>query len=540
MKRAVWIQRIGILALVLSFTGFWFYAHSHSPLYIYYDPELAYLMSSLTPFKGYSYGFIDHPGTPFQTLGTALFFLTRLFIPGDKSTFLVYHLSHPEVFLTIGHSLLTFASIGCAILLMRYAIRITHWVDALFAVAIAASFHATHLEAFETLILWSHNSLTFPAGTLLLLYVFVVFRSETSIPCWKFLFMGIGAGILTAAQFYFFTWIIGIASAAVTLRYMQKTPWKNILLAGVYTVGGAMIGFLLSIIPVLPIFYKFVDWIIRIIFHQGKYGGGAEGIASTEQLAANIAKLYHAVPLLFGTVGLLLLLTCVAVYLQHRRGAVEPRLWAVACGLSLQVIVTLVIIIKHPDVTYMLAVGAILPIMLALVHALVGSYSHVARVLYVLASVVVLAGFGHNLTQSIDTRSTISETIQVETVVCQSFFEDYARQIGKKRDELVILWTYGTYARCFGLTFGNGYTNLTGDAFTQEVEHLCPHEGHMLIWHPDGWAVMPNGDYVLAEEADWDVIVMSAYGTIIYPLYHELGIVTVSDIGYFFITRHQP
>ena len=539
-----WIQRIGMITLPLIFAGYWVYAHLivPTPFYLRYDPEFPYFMSSLTPFKGYLYAFIDHPGTPFQVIGTALLFLTYPFIPGGHDAFIMYHLTHPEVFLTMARALLTLGSMVCAVLLIRHTVRVTHWIDALFAVAVAVSFYAVHPQTFNTLIFWSHNSLNFPAGTLLLWYVFAVFRSDAPIPRWKFLLMGFWAGVLTATQLYFLTWIIGITTAVLLLGVLERAPWGETFWATLHAFGGSVLGFFVSVIPILPIFHTFVEWTIGLIVHQGKYGTGDQGITSPEQLGSNLAELYRAIPFIFLLTGLWLLVLVVIVVLPYDRGPISLRLRALAGGLAIQIGTTLLIILKHPRPTYFLAIVATFPILLALLHTLLAPYRHHAHPFYLAISIAVLLGFCFNLSQTIIQHQTLVLQAQTEHAVTEHFLEHYAQQIDQQRDELTILWTYGNYHPCFALSFGNTYTNLTKNAFASELDTLCSHGGRLIIWN-DGLTINHHGTFTPVEDAPWDVIVMSKFATIVFPRYSELGFVSRRLDGnraIFFVTRQNP
>ena len=183
--------------------------HLSSAYHFYHDPEMAYMIDSLGVFKGELYDFCQHPGTPVALIGSFLFALTYPFL-GPKNDFLMHHLENPELFMSITRGMLTIAHIVAAILLIKHTIRVKRWVDALFAVAVAASFYVVSaFLGFRSVILWDHNSFNMPFGSLLLLGLFVTLTSEP-IRGWRVLAIGCAAGVLTAAQVYFLTWVIGI------------------------------------------------------------------------------------------------------------------------------------------------------------------------------------------------------------------------------------------------------------------------------------------------------------------------------------------
>ena len=62
----------------------------------------------------------------------------------------------------------------------------------------------------------------------------------------------------------------------------------------------------------------------------------------------------------------------------------------------------------------------------------------------------------------------------------------------------MILWGFGTPSRCFGLRFGDSYTE---QSFAAEIDRLCPREGLYDIF--TGSIQLP------AQAEDWDLLVLS-------------------------------
>ncbi|HEX9898596.1 MAG TPA: hypothetical protein VGC81_05200, partial [Candidatus Methylomirabilis sp.] len=168
--------RVGaILILVAALAGYYVLVQWIAPLPFYsmnYDPEMPYFMNSLALFKGAPYYYTDHPGTPLEVLGSLLLAATRPWTRSLGVLFVPYHLRNPQVFLTIAHSFLTLASLGCLVGLAARAVRQRGTAGVAASSAVAVLFFAAYPEqSFRTLALWSHNSFTFLAGTLLMLWL---------------------------------------------------------------------------------------------------------------------------------------------------------------------------------------------------------------------------------------------------------------------------------------------------------------------------------------------------------------------------------
>jgi hypothetical protein len=497
-QTALQTQKIGMIALALSLAGFWVYFHWVEPIPFYdsyhYDPEMAYMMSSLSVFREYAYDdFYQHPGTPVQVLGTALLALTYPITIGSPDSFVMYHVRNPELFLSIARAFLTLGSIACVVLLARHAITtIEHWTDALFSIAVAATFYAVHpFWAFKSLVLWSHNSFNLPAGSLLLLGLLVTLRSGRRLRWWQVSALGFGAGVLTSIQLYFATWVIGTIVAVATLYLLQRRGWLQTTLACLNAGLASLFGFVTATLPVIKRYPEFFQWVQELLFHQGVYGSGAAGITSPEQFLKNIMLVWSRLRLLTIAVFLVIVLLGIAIFLQRRNRKRDLGLWAVACGLSVQLMVTMIIIFKHFLPVYMLAVAAILPLLLAIAFTLLRSSGPLARLLCVGVSVAVLLGFLYSLTNSVSSHRAMSSIIQSGEKEMERFFTDYAVATGQDRDSLTILWTYGTDSRCYALWYCNDYAKR---ALSKEISQVCPYQRQLNFWRqeqpPDDWDII--------------------------------------------------
>src|SRR5689334_10029346 len=102
-------ETIGVLGILVLLGGFWLYVSivfkGPQAYYRDYDPQMAYFLNSLAPFKGAPYVYADHPGTPVEIIGTLLLGISYVFFT-DHASFINTYLEHPELFLNLAHGLI--------------------------------------------------------------------------------------------------------------------------------------------------------------------------------------------------------------------------------------------------------------------------------------------------------------------------------------------------------------------------------------------------------------------------------------------------
>jgi hypothetical protein len=502
--------------LILTLATYWIHVHWNEPAAYYsvkYDPEFQYFMNSLAVFKGVPYSYMDHPGTPVELLGTGLLLLTFPFTGGSLKSFFSYHISNPELFLIMARAILALMSMTCVYLLAKFSIKIRSRTDEFFSVAIAISFYTVLSPlTFITLTFWSHNSFAFSLGSLLLLGLLVKLRSDLNLRWWEISLFGISTGILTAVQLYFATWVVGICIAVGVFSLLKYRDWRKAILSSVIGAVSSLVGFVIVTLPTLHKYIWFYSWAKRLFTHQGRYGYGEAGFTSLSRLQKNFFLLWEQAPIVFLAAGLSLLLIATALFLQRKKIKQNPGLWAMAIGLSLQLIVTLLIILKHPGAIYLLAVAAILPVLLCVIYSMLSDSKRYFRQGFIVLGILILIGFFLGLFQAIaENRETISNIHLVETEL-QEHRSNYAETKNVNLDEQTILWSYSTGSPCFALYFGNIFS---GNAFTEEIRRVCPNDGRYDVWS--------DGDHLSAPEG-WDIIVIpekhlpddvQEYGTLI-------------------------
>jgi hypothetical protein len=501
-----WVQSLGLILLSSGLAYIWVLVHyiHPAPFHLFKDPELAYMMDSLSLFKGKLYEFYQHPGTPVEILGSFLLILTYPFL---SQNFVSHHLQYPEIFMLLARGLLTIGHIVGCVLLARYAIRINHWTDGLFSIAIPASFYALSAWlGFRGVVLWDHNSFTLPAGSVLLLATLVTFRSGQQVRRRRIMALGFGMGVLTATQLYFVTWVVGLIVTIACFHLLHRHSWIQAIHASIYAGLAAIFGFVIATLPIINQYGNLFAWIERLIFHQGTYGLGEPGIFSLQVVWINLIQMWNHSPALCIAIPLILFILGLAAFLEFSNSSDKqnPGLWAVTCGLSIQLLLTLIIILKHYGDHYLLAIAAIVPLLLALAHSLFsGSSVRRSHICYAIISMAVFTGFIGNLKHFTNAYGNRFQASLLAQEKAENFLKEYAATTGKDKKSLKVVWSINTDSPCFARWHNSReYRGV----FDKEVSRICPNDFYLLLYSP---YIYWGGQHILLEDFDWDVLVVA-------------------------------
>lgn len=479
-----------------------------SPFYANYDPEFQYLMNSLEVFKGAPYAYVDHPGTPVEMVGTAIYALTYPILGRGTDAFVRYHLENPGVFLTLAHGFVLFASIFCLWSFSSLVRSGRGWEDAVLSAALAAMYFALHSQSFSALTLWSHNSFGYALGALWLVVLFNLLhgaRPDALLRVRDLIGLGLWAGILASITIYMAAWLLCLVVTLLSLYRLRGLSWGRTLGASLVASTSGLAGFGFAVVPSwnrMPAFFKGIS---DLLTHQG----GAEigsGQSLTARLAAGLSDLYSQVPILFISIAVWILLAGIALVVWRKRIHERPELWALALGLVAQITLLTVLILDHPRAIYMLSVAASVPILALVVLRIFEHQAQTSRLLNrftigFVSVAVVWSYYGASVQQQAD-------TLRISRIVDQTAqaARQYAQALGRQPSDLYVLWTYRSYSPCFSLWFGN---DSTGRVFRREVGHLCYRQYEFNIWSQK--VVSGQGVSSLAD-AKWDLIVGCADG----------------------------
>ncbi len=498
LQYAHWLPAVPLIA-------YWAIAQFVIPLpfYAHYDPEMSYALSSLSVFNGMGYTYVDHPGTPLELIGSALYALTLPAVCLSGQPFAQFHVAHPEIFLGLARTFLALVGVLCAILLFRFALTGKSWLDLLVALTVSLSFFALHPLSFESLVTWSQNSFSFPFGTLLLLVLFVTVRTQ-GFSGKRACLLGFAAGVLTAAQLFFVTWTFAVALAFGILGVLENRNWRHI--AGIIVLSGiaSAAGFLAATLPILPVYDVFLGWVGRLLFQQGIYGSGPAGIASFESLSTHFLELWDILPILILATGAALFAVAVLSVLRRQSVRKDAGLWSVALALAIQLILTLALMLKHPGVYYMLGLAAIFPVLLLAIFALVDSNGLTTRLARSGVCILLLLGVAKNFRLAIDYQGWQQAGYAATADSIRGHLADYATAVGKDPDALVILWTYGVPSPCYARMFGNSF--VADRALGPEIARVCPNQMEFNVWNQ---VMSDAAGTVQPRDLPWDVMIVN-------------------------------
>jgi hypothetical protein len=469
-----------------------------------YDPTLQYLFASLGALKGVGYTYVDHPGTPVEVLGSLILVLMQYVSGLDVEDFVVSIVREPEQFLRIADILLCLANLFIVAMMIRWLIPGSSVQQAAFAVACGTAYFALHPMSFATLLLWSHNSFNFIAGGALLLILTLRLRSGQPVRSWQALAIGFAAGALTSVQLYFGAWVVGMTVALMTYTVLLGRPKLLPWLVGTTVLVGSVLGFIVATLPIADEYLVFANFIAKLVRHRDGYGDGPEGLPYSGLLLANTWQLVTAAPVLF--VALLFVMVGLVCRLRASRPNVrsEPGRWAIAVGLTMQTVVLLgLIVAKEPNVTYLLSIAATLPV---LASCILGGLHGNGR-FQVWSAVVTMAIVGAGMVIS-GTRSATAlldadRRAQSGQATVEAALADLAAQQGERRQDLMVVWSYGTNSRCFARWFADGWRD--GPVWA-EVAGLCPSDVGPDVFAQSGRAPTAAAG---ARAGEWSAIVVA-------------------------------
>jgi hypothetical protein len=515
----------GVLGIIFLLAGFWLYASASiilkgpQPTYRDYDPQMAYFMNSLAPFKGGPFFYTDHPGTPVEMIGTMLLGITYLFFT-DHTSFIDYHLENPEYFLNLAHGLITLLSILCAIYFFLTVLGTLQKPNVYLALSLALLFYGLHPHSFKTLTVWSHTSFNFPlgAGYLILLFT-VAHNAQGQISNRLAVGLGLALGVMIAVMINFVPWLVTTLLFIFLSNGMKRIPWKKSLVTGSILVLSCAAGFLVSILPSIHRMPYFFGFIYNLFSHQLLYGTGPEGIPSISLLWSNLRDMVTSAPLVF-LVMLVSLLISLFIFLQRNSRIPENhRFWALNFSLLLQCGMITLAVLKHPGEHYLLSLAATLPVLSLVILKLSDFNWRFSRQFgdaLIIFSIISIGAFA--LLSIKNRQAELLEARAVEAEINRLITEQEIR-LNKKPGELLILRTNETYSYCSALLHGDFFT---GGVFATEITKWCPSQAYFI--NRFDW-VLYHGAPVAMHDLPWDILVARTWALEGNPSWKEEKIV---------------
>ena len=501
--RPIIVVAVAILPLVVYF-AYATWLQPISPFYANYDPEFQYMLNSLEAFKGRPYYYADHPGSPLEALGTVLYAATIPFLRVDADAFIRFHLIHPRLFLTAAHGLLVLASAASMACLINLTSSGRRGAASAFGAALGLMYFAVHPMAFDSLMIWSHNSFSFALGTLLIALLYRLLSGVSpghAIPWRPLAWLSLGAGLLASITIYLAAWAAGYLVIVAIWCVIGNTPrhqaWRSVLVI----VAGSILGFVLGVLPVMHRLSGFADWIAALLTHESPYLLGAPDQPLIGRWINNLTELMGQLPLLFVTALVLAAMAVIAFARWRKSLREEPASWSVVLGLTFQCLLLTAFIIDHPKPDYMLAVAAVQPVLVLATVDLYRRSPAASRLVKNAFTLLILIGVVLALTASMGRHTNKARLIARVEKQTTSLQEEYAGLQGRAPQSLVVVWTYGTYSPCFSWWFGN---DSTDNAFRREIGKLCPRQLALDIF---GQMVIPRQGARPLDQTGWDMII---------------------------------
>ena len=507
-ERSFNVQKvIGVLGILFLLAGFSLYASASiilkgpQPSYRNYDPEMAYFMNSLAPFKGAPYFYTDHPGTPVEILGTMLLGASYVFFR-DHASFISTYLENPEYFLNLAHGLITLLSILCAIYFFLTVLGTSRKPNVYLALSLALLFYGLHPYSFRTLTVWSHTSFNFPLGTGYLILLFTVAQdAQSQISNRLAVGLGFALGVMIAVMFNFVAWLVTTLVFILLSNRINRNPWKKSLLTGSILLLSCAAGFLVSILPSIHRMPYFFGFMYNLFSHQSLYGTGPEGIPSISLLWSNLQDMVTAAPLVFLVILASVLISLFLFLQRNSRVPENHSLWALNFSLLLQCGMITLAVLKHPGEHYLLSLAATLPVLLLVIVELSdfnGRFSRQFGNALIIFSIISIGTFAFLSIK--DRQAELIEARAVEAEINRIITEQEIR-LNKKPGELLILRTNETYSYCSALLYGDFFS---GGVFATEIDALCPSQAYFI--NRFDW-VLYHDSQVAIQDLPWDMLV---------------------------------
>jgi len=498
-------KTIGILGIIFLLAGFWLCLSiiltSPQRTYHEYDPEMAYFMNSLAPFKGAPYFYTDHPGTPVEMIGTLLLGILYVF-SADRANFINISLENPASFLNVAHGLIGLLSVLCAISFFLIVLRTLQRPNVYLALSLALLFYGLHPYSFKTLIVWSHTSFNFPLGTGYLLLLFTVAQdARGQISNRLAVGLGLALGVMIAVMLNFGLWLVSTLVFIFLSNRMQRIPWKKSLISVSLILLACATGFLVAILPAIDRMPYFFGFIYNMFTHQLRYGTGPEGIPSLSLLWSNLRDMVTVAPLVFLVMLLSLFISLVLFLQRDSRTPENHRLWALNAALLLQCSLITVAVLKQPGEHYLLSLAATLPILLLVLVKLSACNKRLSQQFgsaLIVFSIISISAFA--LLSIKNRRAELLEAQVVEAEINRVITEQEI-QFNKKPGELLVLRTNETYSYCSALLYGDFFT---AGVFAKEITKWCPSQAYFI--NRFDW-VLYRGAQVPIRELPWDILV---------------------------------
>jgi len=521
------IEKLGLILVVIPPLAYWIYWTLNPSYWFNADPAAVYFVDSLSVFAGYSYKFVDHPGTPVHLIGSFLLTLTYPFFSSQEA-FINFYLSRPGAFFLMTNTFLLVTNIICVIVFYKTVVKSLRHHQTLGGIALALLYFALHPYSFPSLTFWSHNSFNFPFGTLWLLWLYTELRRDEEIGNRKLVLMGFAAGILAVAQTYFIVWLLsGIFTIFVFSMRLDRT-FKQAVLSGAYMLAGGVVGILAMLVPVYKELPRFAGWLTRIITHQGLYGTGEKGIYTLAMIPISISYWWATIRPMMLVLGFALIALGIFV-LWHKRSVVKipPGTFAMLIGLLFQTALVLFVLSKAVlRLRFSLSLAALLPVLVLIVLKLSEMTPWAASKLKKSFYAAILIGVIFALAHQISLQQGRASVERDAPLAKEQAVTSLAQRKDVSEKDIVVVYAFAVPLKCPGLLLASNWTG----SFEREIASLCPNQYFILDVNEgldaDFNTVRPIMDI---RDIAWDLVVWPGNGSNLPDYLYSIGAINIPN-----------
>ena len=513
----------GHVIVTLPILVYWIY-WTLNPSYWYNgDPAAFYMVDSLSVFDGGGYTYVDHPGTPMQVIGTFFLALTYPFFNSYES-FIDFHIARPEAFFLMTHVFLLVTNLATAIIFYRVAKKTLGENRILESISVSILFFTLNPYSFPSLTFWSHNSLNFPFGTLLLLWLFHELQSENGIKRYRLVLMGIAAGILAIAQVYFIVWLATFIFTVFIFTIRKDKKFAPAFSQSMVVLLGGILGILAMLLPIYRELPRFIEWSIQVATHSGAYGTGESGIFPLSLIPTALTVWWnYARPMLIAlTLGLAALLL-VAILKNRLKFRASPAVYAMTLGILFHIFVLLIPLMKAAlKLRYTLSLAATLPILILLILKLSEGIDWKRAVFSRLIFAVVLLGVAVSLNQEIELAGQRAYVEEDALRAHSRAVRLLAKEMNVPEQDLVIVYAFATPLHCSGMLEASNWTG----ALKEETSAACPNQHAIFdsVVELNTYEPVPG-----LEDIDWDLVVWPGNNSDLPRYLESVGAVTIPE-----------
>ena len=513
----------GHVIVILPILVYWIY-WTLNPSYWYNgDPAAFYMIDSLSVFDGGGYTYVDHPGTPMQVIGTVFLALTYPFFNSYES-FIDFHIARPEAFFLMTHVFLLVANLAAAIIFYRVAKKTLGENRKLESVSVSILFFTLNPYSFPSLTFWSHNSLNFAFGTLLLLWLFHELQSENGLKRHILVLMGLAAGILAIAQVYFIVWLATFILTVFIFTIRKDRKFALAVSQSMYVLLGGILGILVMLLPIYRELPRFIEWSIQVATHSGAYGTGESGIFPLSLIPTALTVWWnYARPMLIAlTLGIAALLL-VAILRNRLKFRASPAVYAMTLGVLFHIFVLLIPLIKAAlKLRYTLSLAATLPILILLILKLSEGIDWKRALFSRLIFAVVLLGVAVSLKQEIELAGQRAYVEEDAIRAHSRAIRLLAKEMNIPEQDLVIVYAFATPLQCSGMLEASNWTG----ALKEEVSAACPNQHAIFdsVVELNTYEPVPG-----LEDIDWDLVVWPGNNSDLPQYLESVGAVTIPE-----------